>query len=150
MKNPLLPAVMQQTPTKIYLPNPDAEYKTADGGGYSRFGLTVKEFRKLKALGLQSRKFLVKQGSQSSVVIMDLGLQPGQTKGTPVPAEYVPVFAMAAEDFPLLEEAKARAGNAPDDWIPVYQALRKARNEKQKIAVKPINQATQSLEEIAA
>jgi type IV secretion system protein VirB4 len=130
LKNSLLPAVMQQTPTKIYLPNPDAEYRTADGGGYARFGLTVKEFRKLKALGLQSRKFLIKQGAQSSVVQMDLGLQPGQEKGARAPAEYVSVFAMAAEDFPLLEAAKAEAGDDPDAWIPVYQQLRRQRNQR--------------------
>jgi type IV secretion system protein VirB4 len=141
LKNPLLPAVMQQTPTKIYLPNPDAEFRTMDGGGYARFGLTIKEFRKLKSLGLQSRKFLIKQGSQSSVVGMDLGLQPGQPKGTLVPAEYVPVFAMAAEDFPLLEEAKALAGNEPDDWIPEYQRLRKLRNEKAAAAAAAGQQA---------
>jgi type IV secretion system protein VirB4 len=127
LRNELLPAVMQQTPTKIYLPNPDAEYKTVDGGGYSRFGVTVKEFKKLKRLGLQSRKFLIKQGSQSAVVALDLGLQPGQANGTPVAAEYIPVFAMAAEDFPLLETAKARAGDDPDDWIPLYQQLRRSQ-----------------------
>jgi type IV secretion system protein VirB4 len=142
LKNPLLPAVMQQTPTKIYLPNPDAEYRTADGGGYARFGLTIKEFRKLKGLGLQSRRFLIKQGSQSSLVQIDLGLQPGQEKGTPVPSEYVPVFAMAAEDFPLLEEAKAQAGNDPDAWIPIYQKLRKLRNEK--VAAASAARSTQS------
>jgi type IV secretion system protein VirB4 len=121
LKNPLLPAVMQQTPTKIYLPNPDAEFKTADGqGGYVRFGVTLKEFKKLKGLGLQSRMFMVKQSNQSAIVRMSLdGL-----------GEYIAVFAMAAEEFPLLEEAKARAGNHPDEWIPVYQSLRKAWKDK--------------------
>jgi len=121
LKSPLLPAVMQQTPTKIYLPNPDAEFKTPDGGGYSRFGITLKEFKKIKKLGLQSRMFMVKQGSQSAMAKMDLdGL-----------GEYIAVFAMAAEEFPLLEAAKAQAGNHPDDWIPVYHALR-ARAKKQQ------------------
>ena len=116
LKNKLLPAVMQQTPTKIYLPNPDAEFMTADGtGGYSRFGVTLKEFKRLKRLGLQSRMFLVKQGSQSAIAKMDLG-------GL---SEYIAVFAMAAEEFPLLEAAKAEAGNHPDAWIPVYHDLRK-------------------------
>jgi hypothetical protein len=53
--SPLLPAILQQTPTKIYLPNPDAEFTTPTGGGYSRFGLTRKEFQKLRTLGLQIR-----------------------------------------------------------------------------------------------
>lgn len=139
LKNDLLPAIMQQTPTKIYLPNPDAEFSTRDGGGYARFGVTVKEFHKLKKLGLQSRKFIVKQGSQSAVVSLDLGLQPGQSKAAPAAAEYIPVFAMAAEDFPLLEAAKAHVGSDPDKWIPLYQELR--RNRSKKPATQPVGEA---------
>jgi type IV secretion system protein VirB4 len=141
LESSLLPAVMQQTPTKIYLPNPDAEFMTRQGGGYARFGITRKEFRQLKRMGLQSRRFLIKQGAQSSVVIMDLGLQPGQEKAAKAAAEYIPVFAMAAEDFPLLEAAKAEAGTHPDAWVPVYQRLRQARSqEKQRQLAKSLAQ----------
>jgi hypothetical protein len=49
-----------------------------------------------------------------------------------VPAEYIPVFAMAAEDFPLLEEAKAEAGNDPDAWIPLYQQIRRQREQQRR------------------
>ena len=117
IKSPLLPAILQQTPTKIYLPNPDAEYRTLDGGGYSRFGLTEKEFTKLKGLGLQSRMFLVKQGSQSCIAKLDLsGLE-----------DYIAVMAMAADDFTHLEAAKAQVGDDPDAWVPVFTQMRKAR-----------------------
>lgn len=123
IQSPILPAILQQTPTKIFLPNPDAEYKTNTGGGYYRFGLTPKEFNKLKKLGLQSRQFLVKQGSQSCVAKLDLnGMQ-----------EYISVLAMAAEDFPYLEAAKAQKGQNPDDWVPVYQELRRIGREKQAL-----------------
>ena len=120
IKSPLLPAILQQTPTKIYLPNPDAEYTTLDGGGYSRFGLTPKEFQKLKKLGLQSRMFLIKQGAQSSVAKLDL-------EGM---GDDIAVMALAAEDFPFLEAAKAQAGKNPDSWIPVYKELRKQGRTK--------------------
>jgi type IV secretion system protein VirB4 len=120
IQSPLLPAILQQTPTKIYLPNPDAEYTTPDGGGYSRFGLTRKEFQKLKKLGLQSRMFLIKQGSQSSIAKLDLeGL-----------GEYIAVLAMAAEDFAYLDAAKAEVGTHPDAWVPRYSELRKAARAK--------------------
>jgi type IV secretion system protein VirB4 len=118
--SPLLPTILQQTPTKIYLPNPDAEYKTNDGGGYSRFGLTMKEFQKLKKLGLQSRMFLVKQGSQSNIAKLDLNGM----------GDDIAVLAMAAEDFPVLEAAKAQAGAHPDQWVPVYKELRKTMRLK--------------------
>ena len=115
LESPILPAILQQTPTKVYLPNPDAEYTTPTGGGYSRFGLTLKEFRMLKGLGLQSRQFLVKQGSQSSIVKLDLAGM----------GDDIAVLAMAAEDFQYLNEAKAQAGKNPDAWIPLYKQLRK-------------------------
>lgn len=120
IQSPLLPAILQQTPTKIYLPNPDAEYTTPDGGGYSRFGLTIKEFQKLKALGLESRKFLVKQGSQSSIAKLDL-------EGM---GDDIAVLAMAADEFPILEAAKAQAGTHPDQWVPAYKELRKKARTK--------------------
>lgn len=120
IKSPLLPAVLQQTPTKVYLPNPDAEYTTPDGGGYSRFGLTIKEFQKLKKLGLQSRMFMVKQGSQSSLAKLDLNGM----------GDDIAVLAMDAEDFKYLDAAKAQAGTHPDQWVPLYKVLRKKGREK--------------------
>lgn len=72
VKSPIFPAIVQQTPTKILLPNPDAEYKNEQGGGYSRVGLTEKEFNVLKKLTVDSRTFLIKQGQQSSFAKMDL------------------------------------------------------------------------------
>ena len=124
--SPLLPAILQQTPTKIYLPNPDAEYITPEGGGYSRFGLSRKEFDKLKKLGLQSRAFLVKQGSQSTVAKLDLNGM----------GDDIAVLAMAAEDFPFLEEAKKQSGSDPDAWIPLYKQLRATSRAK---SFKPAN-----------
>lgn len=116
IQSPLLPTILQQTPTKIYLPNPDAEYNPPDGGGYIRFGLTHKEFQQLKKLGLQSRMFMIKQGSMSCLAKLDLhGM-----------GDEIAVLAMDAEDFPYLDAAKRTKGNHPDSWIPEYRVLRKA------------------------
>jgi type IV secretion system protein VirB4 len=52
IKSPIFPAIVQQTSTKILLPNPNAEYKNDQGGGYSRIGLTEKEFEGVKNLPL--------------------------------------------------------------------------------------------------
>ena len=117
IESPILPAILQQTPTKIFLPNPDAEYETKDGGGYSRFGLTPKEFAKLKALGTQSRRFLIKQGSQSSIASLNLSGM----------GDDIAVLAGAAQDFQYLEKALSQVGKNPNDWIPLYQQLRKEK-----------------------
>lgn len=123
IQSPLMATILQQTPTKIFLPNPDAEFKTPDGGGYSRVGVTEKEFQVLRGLGLQSRTFLVKQGSQASVVKLNLNAL----------SEYIAVMAMAAEEFPLLEQAKKAVGVAPDDWVPEYLRLRRAFKAQSKV-----------------
>ena len=64
----IFPAIVQQTPTKIFLPNPDAEYE----GSYQRCGITRKEYQQLVELPLESRTFLVKQSKQSAFTKLDL------------------------------------------------------------------------------
>lgn len=113
LKSPLLPTILQQTATKIFLPNPDAEYTTSNGGGYASL-LTPKEFQQLKKLGIESRLFLIKQGSQSSIAKLDLSHA----------RDDIALLAMAAEDFPFLEMAKTQAGSHPDQWVPLYKTLR--------------------------
>jgi type IV secretion system protein VirB4 len=134
IKSPLLSDILEQTPTKIYLANPDAEYTNASGGGYIRVGLTPKEFAKLKKLGLQDYKFLVKQGGQASIVKLNLGDV----------LEDIAVLAMAAEDFPLLEAAKAQAGDHPDAWVPVYKDLRRRARSAGRVNVSPVSQPPRS------
>lgn len=64
----IFPAIVQQTPTKIFLPNPDAEFE----GSYQRCGITQKEYSELIQLSLESRTFLVKQSRQSALAKLDL------------------------------------------------------------------------------
>ncbi|MDQ1817820.1 transporter [Massilia sp. CCM 9210] len=116
IKSPLLPDILQQTPTKIYLANPDAEYTNAEGGGYVRLNVSTKEFSKIRALGKYDYKFLVKQGSQANIVKLDMSAV----------LDYIPVLAMAQEDFKYLDAAKAEVGNHPDAWVPFFIKLRRA------------------------
>lgn len=124
IKSPLLPDILQQTPTKIYLANPEAEFKNEEGGGYSRVGFDKKKFKILQTLGAHDYKFLVMQGSQASVVKLDLSQC----------IEDIAVLAMAKDDFPLLDAAKAQAGNHPDAWVPVYKRLRREERARKKIS----------------
>jgi len=125
IKDDLFPTILQQTPTKIYLPNPDAyfESKPNAGDGYSRF-LTQKEFQKLKELGLQSRCMLIKQGSQAAIAKLDLNGM----------GDDIAVLAMAADDFPILERVQAEVGKDPDQWVPKFKEVRSAMRKAQKQA----------------
>src|SRR5207302_6996273 len=60
---------IEQTPTKVFFPNADANAEDYRGG----FALSEREFRLVKeALAPGSRRFLVRQGHQSVVCELDL------------------------------------------------------------------------------
>ena len=65
---PIFSAIVQQTPTKIFLPNPAAEYE-----GYKSCGLSDKEFSELVTKAIESRTFLVKQSKQSAFCMEECG-----------------------------------------------------------------------------
>jgi type IV secretion system protein VirB4 len=103
-------AIRDQTPTKIYLPNPAAEYES-----YKRCHLTHKEFRELKALTEDSRTFLIKQGNQSAFATIDLyGF-----------SDEIAVLSGSSDNVAILEEIIEHYGNNPDVWLPIFQERRK-------------------------
>ena len=116
IKSPLIADILEQTQTQILLANPNAVYSDpVSGMGYDNLNLTKKEFDKLPK-DKYLRQFLIKQGNQSTVAKLDLsGLD-----------EFISVMAMAAEDFPYLEQAKLEVGQEPDLFVPRYIELRKA------------------------
>ena len=69
LDSPISRTIIEQTPTKILFPNPDAnETEYVDG-----FGLSEREFKLIKEqLEPGSRQFLVKQGHYSVVCQLDL------------------------------------------------------------------------------
>lgn len=100
----IFPALVQQTATKILLPNPDAKLD-----GYKEIGLTEKEFKKLKALAKESRTMLIKQSGASVFAKMDLyGFD-----------EFMPVLSGSKEGLAIFDEIIAEQGDiSPDIWIP--------------------------------
>lgn len=99
-------ALVQQTTTKVFLPNPDAEWE-----GYKKVGLTEKEFRKLKALRKDSRTMLVKQSGSSCFVKMDLyGFD-----------EFLPVISGTSKGLAIFDRMKDEMSvKNPDIWIPEF------------------------------
>ncbi len=69
LNSPISRTLIEQTPTKIFFPNGNADYHEYTQG----FGLTAREFALIKdQLEPGSRMFLVKQGHQSVVCQLDL------------------------------------------------------------------------------
>lgn len=117
LKSKIFDAIIQQTPTKILLPNTEAEYENEQGTGYGRIGLTRKEFEQLKTLSKDSRTFLVKQGHQSSFGVLNLyGF-----------ANEIAVLSGNKKNVELLDELmKHLPEKTPSEvWLPLfYEALR--------------------------
>lgn len=123
---PLFPAIVQQTPTKVLLPNPDAEYES-----YKKIGCTEKEFNELKKLYKDSRTFLIKQSNTSCFAELNLyGFD-----------DYLPIISGTWENVALRNEIVQEIGSdAPDKWIPVLQQRIRERklhaaNKKQQATI---------------
>lgn len=116
----IFPAIVQQTPTKLFLPNPDAEFV----GSYDKCGINRKEYEELTKLSLDSRTFLVKQSRQSAFAKLDLY---GAT-------DALAVLSGTSENIELLNSLLAEQPHAtPEEWYPLFKqriAERKASKQQ--------------------
>ena len=112
--SPISRTLIEQTPTKVFFPNSDANAEDYIGG----FGLTEREFRLIKEeLEPGSRRFLVRQGHQSVVCELDL-------KG--FDAELA-VISGRRSALDVVHQLIARHGEDPREWLPPFyeHALRR-------------------------
>lgn len=120
IRSNIFEAIVEQTATKIMLPNPDAEYK----GSYERIGLSRKDFYLLKGLDKESRKFLVKQSGSSTLAHFDLS----HCK------EFLPIISGSTLGQQECEKIRAIYGDDPDVWIPLFlermEEIKKYRGEQ--------------------
>jgi type IV secretion system protein VirB4 len=101
--------LIEQTPTKIFFPNVDAQLTDYREG----FGLTRREFRLIKEeLEPGSRRFLVKQSRQS--VVCELDLKGFETELAVISGRRTAVDVMTR----LIE----RYGPKPEDWLTQFKA----------------------------
>jgi type IV secretion system protein VirB4 len=101
--------LIEQTPTKVFFPNADADVHEYTEG----FGLTEREFRLIKEqLEPGSRQFLIKQGHHSVVCQLDL-------KG--FDAELA-VISGRAGGLRRMQEIMGAAGTDPAAWLPTFMA----------------------------
>jgi type IV secretion system protein VirB4 len=105
--SPISRTLIEQTPTKVFFPNADANTEDYRGG----FGLTEREFRLIKEeLEPGSRRFLVKQGHQSVVCELDL-------KG--FEAELA-VISGRRSALDVMHQLISRHGEDPREWLPPF------------------------------
>lgn len=110
LKSPIAYAIVGQTATKIFLPNPEADYEDYVNG----FKLTEREFEIVKSLGEKSRQFLIKQGGNSVVAELDL-------RGFD---DELAVLSGNTATSALAEKLVAEMGDDPGIWLPEFHRIR--------------------------
>ncbi|MDN4592068.1 VirB4 family type IV secretion/conjugal transfer ATPase [Xenophilus aerolatus] len=101
-------AIIEQTPTKILFPNPDADYREYTEG----FNLTDREFALIKQeLEPGSRQCLIKQNHVSVVAKLDL-------KGF---EDALHVISGRTSNVRLMRDLMAEHGPDPDQWLEPFR-----------------------------
>lgn len=106
LASPIAKALIEQTATFIFLPNPTADRSDYVGG----FKLTDTEFELVKSLPEGSRMFLIKQGHNVSVAKLDLR---GFDKE-------LQILSGTTANVARLDKLRARLGDAPENWIEAF------------------------------
>ena len=100
-------AIIEQSPTQIFLPNSKAKESDYCHG----FGLSSHELKIIKTLTPESRCFLLKHGNHSVIAKLDLtGLE-----------EYISVLSGRAESVQELERLMSQHGQTTEEWLPHFQ-----------------------------
>lgn len=112
---PISATIVQQTVTKIFLPNPDAVWES-----YSKVGLTKKEFDRVRGLDTASRVFLVKQNNQTAFARLNLdGFD-----------DELHIFSAQAKTLSAIDDllddpnsARLIHDKKPNEWLPKFFKL---------------------------
>lgn len=106
LANPIAKTLIEQTATFIFLPNP-----TADHNDYVKgFKLSEREYDIIKSLGESSRQFLIKQGTRTALVSLDLSDFSKELR----------VLSGTTQNVLLVEQLRALHGDAPEAWLPHF------------------------------
>lgn len=109
LASPISRAIVEQTPTKVFFPNPEASAEDYIDG----FNLSEREFQLLRQqLAPGSRQFLVKQGEGS--VVCELDLQGFHAE--------LAVISGRAESVRKLDDLIAAHGSSVEAWLPSFLA----------------------------
>jgi type IV secretion system protein VirB4 len=109
--SPISRTLVEQTPTKVFFPNSDADYGEFGAG----FGLTEREFNLVRTqMDPGSRSFLVKQGAHSVVCQLNLKGYDGE----------LAVMSGRPDSRRRMNEIIERTGSNPVDWLQEFFATK--------------------------
>ena len=97
-------AVIEQSATQIFLPNPKAQEREYRQG----FGLSAHEFDLIRSLPDTSRCFLIRHGTESVVARLNLNGQ----------RDVLTVLSGRERTVRLLDRIRAEVGDDPEAWLP--------------------------------
>lgn len=127
IKSPIADAIIQQTATKIFLPNPEADHDDYVNG----FKLTEREFQIIQEFGEKSRLFLVKQGGNS--VVAEFKLRDFDDE--------LAVLSGNIATAKLVEKLVAELGDDPAHWLPAFHRIRKEGSARSASKVEGVGPA---------
>ena len=108
LRSDIAETIIEQCPTKILLPNPNAQARDYIDG----LNLTEAEFRLIKVdLSPESRRFLIKQGHDSVVVELDLNGMDDE----------LAILSGRQGTVALLDKLRAEFGDDPEIWLPEFK-----------------------------
>lgn len=112
LEHPISRTLIEQTPTKILFPNPDADLEEHTKGA----SLSVREYELIKeGIAEGSRMFLLKQGHNTVVAELDL---------TGFDYE-LDVLSSRAGNIELVDELVEEYGEQPDKWLEKFREYRR-------------------------
>jgi type IV secretion system protein VirB4 len=111
IKSKIAHAIIEQTATKIFLPNPAADQRDYMEG----FKLTYAEYDIIRNLGEKSRQFLIKQNGNS--VVAELNLRGFDNE--------LAVLSANTATAKVVEKLAAEKGDNPDNWLPEFYKVLK-------------------------
>ncbi|MBD3849154.1 VirB4 family type IV secretion system protein [Bosea sp. SSUT16] len=98
--------LIEQTSTNIFFPNPKAD----DESYRQAFRLSGREVAWIRATAPESRSFLIKHGRDSVVARLNLSGMP----------DLIKVLSGRTETVAELEALRARVGDDPNVWLPIF------------------------------
>jgi type IV secretion system protein VirB4 len=102
-------AIIEQAGTQIFMANSSAQASDYIDG----FGLTPHEYELVRTIPETARAFLVKHGSDSVVVRLNLASEPN----------LLTVLSGRERTVRLLDEIREQTGDEPDNWLPRLLAV---------------------------
>jgi len=105
-------AIIEQSPTQIFLPNARASEDHYCGG----FGLSRHELKIIQDLTPESRCFLLRHGNNSVIAKLDLsGMD-----------EFIDILSGRTETVRIVEKLIKNHGSRPDQWLQHFKERRLA------------------------